>query len=68
MKRLQVVVDRDLCDAHGVCVSRAPEVFEIGDDDLMKPLAEFPGEGQIDAVREAIRGCPKGALALVEVE
>jgi len=51
MKRLQVVVDRDLCDAHGVCVSRAPEVFEIGDDDLMKPLAEFPGRARVVRVR-----------------
>ena len=68
MKRLKVVVDRDLCDTHGVCASRAPEVFEIGNDDSMTVLVEFPAEGQVDAVNEAVRGCPKGALALVEAD
>ena len=66
MKRLKVVVDRDLCDAHGVCVSRAPEVFEIGDDDQMKILVESPSDDQLDGVRAALQGCPKGALSLVE--
>ena len=68
MKKLTVVVDRDLCDAHGVCVGHAPEVFAIGDDDQMRLLTPHPTEAQLAGVRAAVDGCPKGALSLVEVD
>ena len=65
-KRLKVVVDRDLCDSHGVCVGSAPEVFELGEDDQMRLLTPYPPEEQMEAVHAAVRGCPKAALSLVE--
>jgi ferredoxin len=65
-KRLKIVVDRDLCDAHGVCAGNAPTVFEIGEDDQMRLLAPYPPDEHIEAVHAAVRGCPKGALSLVE--
>jgi ferredoxin len=67
-RRLEIVVDRDLCDSHGVCVEKAPDVFEIDDDDRMRLLVETPVDGQLDGVHAAISGCPKGALSLVEVD
>lgn len=66
MKKLTVVVDRDLCDAHGVCVGHAPGVFAIGEDDQMHLLTEHPTEEQLAGVRAAVHGCPKGALSLAE--
>jgi ferredoxin len=67
-KRLEIVVDLDLCDSHGVCVSHAPDVFQIGDDDRMRILVRHPSEAQLAQVRAAVRGCPKGALSLVDAE
>ena len=64
--RLRVVVSRDLCEANGTCVSHAPEVFQLDDTDELRLLQEYPHEGQLEKVRAAVRGCPKGALALVE--
>lgn len=67
-KRLRIVVDWDLCESNGVCVSKAPSAFELGDDDQMRVLSEYPDAGDLDGVRAAVRGCPKGALSLVEEE
>jgi ferredoxin len=65
-KRMKVIVDRDLCDSHGVCVTNAPSVFDIGEDDQMRVVAAYPADEQLEGVHAAVRGCPKGALTLVE--
>jgi len=65
-KRLKVVVNRDLCDSHGVCAGTAPEVFDLGEDDQMRVVVSYPPEVHLEAVHAAVRGCPKGALSLVE--
>lgn len=64
-KRLKIVVDRDLCDAHGRCVEAAPAVFAIGDDDQMHLLSEHPDESERANVEKAVQRCPKGALTLI---
>jgi ferredoxin len=64
--RLRVVVSRDLCEANGTCVSHAPEVFQLDDSDELRLLKEYPAASEIQKVQAAVRGCPKGALALVE--
>ncbi|HMJ13805.1 MAG TPA: ferredoxin [Polyangiaceae bacterium] len=65
--RLKVVLARDLCESNGTCVLHAPEVFALDDTtDELQLLAEYPDEQQLEKVRAAVRGCPKGALALRE--
>ena len=34
-QRMKVHVDMNLCQSHGECVFAAPEVFELGDDDVL---------------------------------
>ena len=34
---MKVVVDLDVCEAHGDCVIAAPEIFDLGDDDESSP-------------------------------
>jgi len=62
----RVVVDRDLCQGHGVCESEAPEVFEVGKDRQVVVLDEAPGDGQRRAVELAVKYCPTHALSIVE--
>lgn len=31
---MRVEVDPDLCESNAVCVGLAPDIFELGDDDL----------------------------------
>ncbi len=64
--RLRVVVSRDLCEANGTCVSHAPQVFQLDDTDELRLLKEYPEQAELEKVHAAVRGCPKGALTLVE--
>ncbi len=64
---MRIVVDRDLCQGHAVCVSETDAVFEVGQhDDQVTVLDESPPESERDAVRRAITYCPTGALSVEE--
>jgi ferredoxin len=59
-------VDRDLCEANGVCANLVPQVFELDDDDeLHIATGEVPAE-LAGKVRLAVQSCPKMALRLEE--
>ncbi len=61
---MRILVDYDLCEANGVCMKTAPEVFLVGEDDRL--LAPKPPEEQLEKVRAAVRRCPRRALSLIE--
>ena len=61
---MRVVVDFDLCESNAVCMNIAPEVFEVRDDDFLYVLDETPDESLRGKVEEAVRRCPKQAIAL----
>jgi ferredoxin len=63
---MRVVVDQLKCESNGLCVTQAPEVFELTDDDELIVLNDSPPDSQRAAVETAIRMCPKQALSLVE--
>jgi len=63
---MRVRVDRDACEANGVCAGLVPEVFEVGDDDNLRILAGDVPASLIATVRLAVRSCPKAALRLEE--
>jgi ferredoxin len=63
-RSVRVAVDRDSCEANAVCAGLVPEVFEVDDEDeLHIQVAEVPPH-LADAVRLAVRSCPKAALHL----
>lgn len=60
---MKVILDTDLCEAHGDCVVAAPEVFDLGDDDdVVRVLNATPGEDQRKKVEFAARICPVSAI------
>ncbi|WCO65938.1 ferredoxin [Iamia majanohamensis] len=61
---MRVVVDYDLCESNAVCMSVAPEVFEVRDDDFLYVLQEQPPEDLREKVEEAVTRCPKQAITL----
>lgn len=61
---MKVVVDRDLCQGHGVCESEAPEVFSVSKQGELTVLDESPDEGQRHLVEQAVQFCPTGALRI----
>lgn len=62
---MKVQVDMDLCQAHGECAFAAPDVFELGDDDVLTWVEE-PDERHRPEVEQAVRGCPVQAITLVD--
>jgi ferredoxin len=67
-KRFNIVVDRDLCEGNGACCSVAPDVFDIGMDDVLQLKVTQPSAAQLSQVEDAVRRCPKGALSLDPVD
>jgi ferredoxin len=61
---VKVHVDLDLCEGYGLCVKAAPEIFVIGDGDQVELRVEELPLAELANVREAVRRCPRGALAL----
>jgi ferredoxin len=61
----RVRIDHELCEANGVCVRLVPEVFELDADDRLRLRAD-PPEALRARVAEAVRRCPKQALAIVD--
>jgi ferredoxin len=56
-------VDRARCLGTGGCEAVAPEVFEVGDDGVVRVLVEDV-DADDEAVRDAVDTCPTLALSL----
>ncbi len=63
---MRIIVDRDLCEANAVCVSKAPEVFDVDEESRLVVLHERPALELAGRVRLAVTRCPRGALSLVD--
>lgn len=62
----RIVVDRDLCQGHGVCESEAPGVFSVSKDAVLTVLDESPDGARRAAVEAAVKYCPTHALSIIE--
>ena len=60
---MKVHVDMNLCQSHGECVLAAPDVFELGDDDVLR-WKEDVDESRRAAVEEAVNACPMMAISI----
>jgi ferredoxin len=63
---MRIVVDRDLCQGHGVCESEAPEVFTVPKNGQVSLRDETPPEDLRAKVQMAVTYCPTHALKIVE--
>lgn len=60
---MKVIVNADMCEGHAKCVAAAPEVFELGDDEVSRVLLPDIPENLKASVDKAIRLCPRQAIA-----
>ena len=63
---MRVFVDFNACESNAICMGLAPEVFEVGDDDVLRILDEHPDEELRAKVEAAVRSCPKQAISIEE--
>lgn len=62
---MRIEVDWDLCESNAVCMGIAPEVFELGDDDMLTVLQPEVTPENEELVLEAVRQCPRQAISIV---
>jgi ferredoxin len=62
----KIEVDWGLCESNGVCMGIIPEVFQLGDDDMLTVLQEDVTPENEERVRDAVRQCPRQAISIVE--
>lgn len=60
---MKVHVDMNLCQSHGECVEIAPDVFQLGDDDVLV-WNEEPGEDRRADMEAAVEACPMMAIRI----
>lgn len=60
---MKVHVDMNLCQSHGECAAIAPEVFELGEDDVLRWKEDVDEElrAKMEAAADA---CPMMAIRL----
>ncbi len=63
---MKVKVNFDLCTSNAVCMGIAPEIFEVRDDGYLYILNENPGPEFDENLRQAVLGCPNGAISVEE--
>lgn len=60
----RIFVNRDLCESNAECVSLAPEVFGLDDEDIC--LVLDPEGAKDKRILLAARGCPVDAITLID--
>lgn len=66
MSERRVVVDVELCESNGVCVTIAPEAFWFDDDGVLHVLAESAADEIWERVDRAARCCPRMAISVID--
>ena len=61
---MKVKVDHTKCSGIGLCEMAAPSVYQVGDDGQSHVLNDETSTDELQAVEEAIAGCPTGALSI----
>lgn len=61
---MRVVVNMNRCESNALCMGIAPDIFHLGDDDVLVVLNETPDDSRRAEVLEAVRQCPKQAISV----
>lgn len=59
---MELRVDVDRCQGHGMCSVTAPDLFELGGEGKAVVLVDRVDAGQVDGARAAEASCPELAI------
>ena len=68
MCNVKVWIDAELCQGNGICEMRAPDIFELAEDDIAIVKKEHPLPEEMPNVDAAVRACPMQAVLVREDE
>ena len=60
-EHVQLKVDPALCEGHALCIDLAPDVFDLGDDEVASVVAN---PRSLDRAKAAVDACPRQAISL----
>lgn len=60
----QIIVRREICESNGECVSMAPSVFDLDDEEIC--VVADPEGARDQKILDAARACPTDAITLVD--
>ena len=63
---MKVTVDEDKCCGFAACLSIAPDVFDMDEQNIALVVDPDPGADLHEAVRAAAAACPTGAILIEE--
>ena len=63
---MKIKVDFDLCEANAICMGIIPEVFQVHEQDYLHVLSDEVTPENEKQIREAVRQCPRQAIAIVD--
>lgn len=63
---MRVEVDLTVCTGHGICEAIADDVFEVGDDGMVRIIEPERPESDWERMQQAVTQCPAAALRLVD--
>jgi len=64
--KYHVLVDRDACVSDKLCIDKAPDVFEMDDEDM--PVVKNPNTKWPENLLWLAKNCPAEALTIIDVE
>ena len=66
MGAIRVEVDASLCQGYANCLTAAPGLFQLGEDDIARPVPAEQPESARALLEAAARRCPTGAILLAD--
>jgi ferredoxin len=63
---VKIEVDLGLCRSYGLCTGIAPDVFELGDEGVLRLLQDDVEPERRDELEEAVLLCPTQAIRLAD--
>ena len=64
---MRIAIDTDRCEGHARCLARAPQIFDVDDDQGKSVLLlEDVPDDLVDAARGAADACPERAISVRE--
>jgi ferredoxin len=63
---MKLHLDSAKCEAHGLCYSRAPQLFDSDDEGKAVLIEADPSEKDRNFAELCVQTCPEGAITLTE--
>lgn len=59
---MKIIADGTRCAGHGMCEALAPNLFRVGDDGIVAPIADAIDDNDRELIQLAVDSCPVEAL------